>query len=189
MTSRGRLGPIGPLAVGILLVFVSSIRAFPGGPPPAVTGGFGEDTCVKCHNSYELNAGRSKGLGDVVVSGLPKEYRPGETYLVKIEVTHTQDRGVWGFQLAARLKASGEQAGELKPLDGHTQLLSEKGIQYVEHTADGTFANVFEFNWVAPGTTVGDLIFNVAGNAADGDASPVGDYIYSTSVTIPAASH
>lgn len=186
MTSRTLVAILCFPFVCVILV-CSPIRAYPAGAPPAVTGGFGEETCAKCHNTYELNAGRSSGLGDLAVSGLPEQYQPGKTYPVKVEVAHTQDRAAWGFQLAARLKESGAQAGELKPMDASTQILSEKGIQYVEHTADGIFSNVFEFNWVAPDSPVGDVIVNVVGNAANGDASPTGDYIYSTSVTIPAS--
>jgi hypothetical protein len=181
--------PLMLLGAGACLMTVAAIHAYPAGPPAGVTGGFGEDTCVKCHNSFDLNAGRAMGLGDLAVSGLPKQYQPGQTYQVKVEHTHVKDRSVWGFQLAARAKESGQQAGELKPVDDHTQVLSEKGIQYVEHTAEGTFSNVFQFDWTAPRDAVGDIVFNAAGNAADGDASAVGDYIYSTSIMIPAASH
>lgn len=48
---------------------VSSVRAYPGGPDPAVTGGFGEPTCNPsgCHNSFELNAGRASGLAGRIV--------------------------------------------------------------------------------------------------------------------------
>ena len=174
--------------VACVAVLVSvRIGAHPSAPPPGVTGGFGEDTCTKCHNTYALNAGRSSGLGALVVSGLPKEYQPGATYPVRVELTHIQDHGVWGFELAARAK-TGAQAGVLKPVDSHAQIVSEKGIQYVAHTAEGTFFNAFEFTWVAPTTSAGEVVVNVAGNAADGDASPVGDYIYSASVTIPPAS-
>lgn len=172
----------------ITLVSIST-RAYPIGPPPGVTGGFGEDTCVKCHNSFELNAGRAQHLGDVVVSGLPKQYRPGESYAVSVALTHSQDSGVWGFQFAARVREDGAQAGQLKPIDAHTQVASDKGVQYMEHTADGTFFNSFGFTWVAPANVSGDVIIHVAGNAANGDASPGGDYIYSTSITIPVASH
>lgn len=174
--------------LGCVAVVAVPIRAYPGGAPPAVTGGFGEDTCTRCHNDYELNAGRAMGLGDLAVAGLPKEYEPGRTYPVKVEVTHTQDRSAWGFELAARTK-DGLQAGALKPKDANTQILSEKGIQYVGHTADGVFSNAFEFTWVAPGSAAGDIIVNVVGNAGDGDLSPTGDYIYSASFTIPVASH
>ena len=135
------------------------------------------------------NAGRAAGLGDLLVTGFPKEYKPGETYPIKVEVTHQQDSGVWGFQLAARAKDTHAQAGALEPIDAHTQLLSLQNIDYITHTADGTFSNVFEFTWMAPATTVGEIVVNAAANAANGDASPVGDYIYSTDLSIASASH
>jgi hypothetical protein len=105
-----------------------------------------------------------------------------------VEVTQQQDSGVWGFQLATRAKDTHAQAGALKPIDSHTQILSMQNIDYITHTAEGTFSNVFEFTWVAPSTAVGEIVVNTAANAANGDASPVGDYIYSTSLSI-AASH
>ena len=174
--------------VAALSFVATSIRAYPGGPPPGVTGGFEERTCNQsgCHNTYALNEGRTAGLGDLVLSGLPEQYQPGKSYSVTVTLSHTQDRNAWGFQMAARVKESGAQAGEFKPADGNTQILLEKGIQYLEHTLEGTNSNVFRFNWVAPGSPVGDVILHAAGNAADGGLSPDGDYIYSTSATIRA---
>jgi Reeler domain len=172
----------------MLLTALVSVRAYPKGAPPGVTGGFGEQTCNECHDSFALNAGRAAGLGDVVITGFPKEYRPGDTYPIKVELTQQQDSGVWGFQLATRAQDTHAQAGTLKPLDSHTQILSMQNIDYITHTAEGTFSNVFEFTWVAPSTAVGAIVVNAAANAANGDASPVGDYIYSTSLSI-AASH
>ena len=141
------------------------------------------------HDSYALNAGRAAGMGDLVVTGFPKEYRPGETYPIKVEVTHEQDSGVWGFQLATRAKETHQQAGELRPVDSHTQILPLNEIQYITHTADGTFSNIFEFTWAAPSAASGEVVVNAAANAANGDASPVGDYIYSTSLSIASPSH
>jgi hypothetical protein len=173
-------------AYAIVVVDTTSTRAYPSGPDPGVTGGFGEMTCNQsgCHNTFELNAGKALGLGDLLVSGLPKQYEPGKTYPVKVEITHTKDRQDWGFQLAARVKATGMQAGQLEPIDGSTQVLDEKGIQYIEHTLAGTAANTFNFNWVAPTSPVGEVIMHAAGNAADGGLSPTDDYIYTTSVTV-----
>jgi Reeler domain len=181
--------------VGLFLALVysfattTSISAYPTGPDPARTGGFGEATCnsLGCHRTYKLDEGKAAGLGDLVISGLPEKYEPGKTYPVKVTVTHLQDQGHWGFQLAARVKASGVQAGELKPTDERTQIVEDKGIQYIEHTMDGIFSNVFDFSWVAPASSVGDVIMHAAGNAADGDLTPEGDYIYTTSATIPSA--
>ena len=65
--------------------------------------------------------------------------------------------------------------------------MEEKGIQYIEHTRDGIDFNVFDFTWVAPSSSVGEVIMHAAGNAADGDLTPEGDYIYTTSATVPPA--
>ena len=178
------------LPVCVLSLLVTSLRAYSGGPDAGVTGGFGEPTCNQsgCHNSLELNAGRALGLGDVVVTGFPKLYEPGRMYSIKLAVTHTQDRKYWGFQLATRVKETGAQAGELKPTDGGTQVVVGKnGIPYLEHTLEGIATNTFNFSWVAPSGPGGDVIINVAGNAADGGGSPDDDYIYSTSVTVSPA--
>ena len=171
-------------SVVIMIAAIASVRAYPKGAPPGSTGGFGEQTCNECHDSYALNAGRAMGLGDVVVTGFPQEYKAGQTYPIKVEITQQQDMGAWGFQLATRAKDTHAQAGILKPTNGNTQILSLQNIDYITHTADGTFSNVFEFTWEAPANAVGDIVVNTAANAANGDASPVGDYIYSTSLSM-----
>jgi hypothetical protein len=169
-------------------LFAASTRGYPTGPDPAVTGGFGERTCAGagCHGTYELNEGRKAKLGDVLIEGLPQQYEPGKTYPVKLVISHTQDRRHWGFQLAARVTSSGAQAGELKAADSAIQILTEKGIQYIEHTDKAITSNTFQFSWTAPGAAVGDVVLHASGNAADGDGSPEGDYIYSTSVAVAA---
>jgi hypothetical protein len=186
MTSRSVLS--GALLPGCLAL-TATVLAFPGGPAPAFTGGFDELTCASsgCHESFDLNAGRELGLGDVVISGLPQQYEPGKAYPTTVTVTHIEGRQQWGFQLAARVKATGAQAGELQSVDDYTQVLVENAIQYVEHTEEGIYTNTFEFTWVAPDETVGEVIMHAAGNAADGSVSPDGDYIYGTSVTLAPA--
>lgn len=174
------------LAVALLAVSAVSVGAFPNGPLPGVTGGFSEGTCNAsgCHNSFQLNAGRTEKLGDVLVSGLPKEYTPGATYSVRLVISHTEDRMAWGFQLATRLKDTGAQAGTLKPTDGATQVLEDKGIQYIEHTIDGIVMNTFDFTWTAPSEPRGAIVVHAAANAADGGLAPDADYVYTTEVTI-----
>lgn len=177
---------------GVLVVWAMvgtvGTQAYPLGAPAGVTGAAGEETCVKCHNTNALNAGRTEKLGDLALGGFPEKYEPGKAYTVTVELTHEQGRMAFGFQLAARTASGGMQAGALKPVDSHTQLVSDKGLQYIGHTREGTFSNVFEFTWTAPAPGAGDVLVGAAGNAADGDASPVGDFIYSTSVTIGPAS-
>lgn len=165
----------------------SPASAFPGGAQPGMTGGFNEQTCTACHDSFELNAGRASGLGDVVLAGFPPTYEPGKNYSVKVAVSHVESRGAWGFQLAIRA-GSGQQAGSLKPVDQRTQVLTLDGVEYIGHTARGSTEPEFEISWTAPGAPVGDIVVNVAANAADADTTPAGDYIYTTSVTISSAS-
>ncbi|OFW15383.1 MAG: hypothetical protein A3H29_02370 [Acidobacteria bacterium RIFCSPLOWO2_02_FULL_67_21] len=173
----------------LLSLLAASIRAYPTGPDPAVTGGFGERTCAGagCHSTYELDEGKTAKLGDILIEGLPGQYEPGKTYPIKLVNSHTQDRRHWGFQLAARAKATGAQAGELSTIDGTTQILTEKGIQYIEHTEQGITSNTFQFTWTAPSAPAGEVVMHASGNAADGDGSPEGDYIYSTSVAVSPA--
>ena len=99
-----------------LVAFVTSfslrsvpVSAHPIGPPPGVTGVAGEETCVMCHNSYELNAGREERLGDLKVTGLPERYEAGKSYAVRVELTQVEDRSLWGFQISARARHSGKK--------------------------------------------------------------------------------
>lgn len=187
MSSRCQHAGLAAVASGWALLSWASGHAYPAGPPAGVTGGFGEDTCVACHDSYELGAGREAGLGEVLIVGAPKSFQPAETYRLKVVVTHVEGRSAWGFQLSARVKRTGAQAGDLRSIDGTTRVLVANGIQYIEHTAEGIFSNAFEFDWSAPSEAGEEIVLHVAANAADGDGSSVGDYIYTTSVEIPPA--
>lgn len=174
--------------IGCVVVLAIPSGAYQAGPPPGVTGGFGEETCQGCHSTFALNEGRTSGAGDLVVSGLPERYEPGKAYRVTVSVNHKDGREAWGFQFTTRAK-DGAQAGTLEPIDGNTQILARNNVQYVEHTPEGTFSNIFAFDWTAPDGAPGDVVVNIAGNAANGDADTGGDYIYSASVMIPVASH
>ncbi len=152
------------------------------GPLPKLTGGFGEGTCTMCHLNFPLNEGRAHG-GIFQIEGAPKSFVAGETYPLSI-VIGQPGQSRWGFQLSARFANSGKQAGRLVPVDGMTQVTEFGGIQYLEQTAAGTRAGTadgtveFRFNWIAPGSPEGQVIFNASGNAANSNDNPTGDYIY-----------
>ena len=109
----------------------------------------------------------------------------------------------WGFELTARLNSDPEkgQAGDFTPVDGFTQVICEdsapkpcaSGPSFIEHTSAGTRNGTpggatFEFDWTPPATNAGPVTFYAAGNAANGNGSPTGDQIYTTSVQLaPAA--
>ena len=79
--------PLIPTATALLVGFSS-------GPLPQLTGGFQEQTCVRCHASFSLNEGRTRG-GDFHIQGVPKSYQPGRPYRLTLILNHPgQSAGV-----------------------------------------------------------------------------------------------
>lgn len=156
------------------------------GPPLARTGGFGELTCAECHLDLALNA-----LGGaLLVEGVPDSYTPGTAYVVTV-VVEGEGMGSAGFQGAARFQEGDRAAypaGRLVPLDGRTIVRSEGGVDYIHHTAEGSELRPgdlasWSFEWVAPADPA-PVVFNVTGNSANGDNSPLGDLIYTAEVVV-----
>ena len=156
-------------------------------PPPAHTGGFGEPTCTVCHFDTEADDGR----GTIELAGLPAMYVPGATYQLTLSLAHPE-LGIGGFQLSARHAdgaRQGTQAGSLRAVDARVDVTgtTDLPIQYARHTYDGTrldSAGVkrigWRIQWIAPADG-GAVVFHVAANAANDDASPLGDFIYTRS--------
>jgi len=114
---------------------------------------------------------------------------------VDITITLTQsNRARYGFEVTA-LTDSGAQAGTLIVTDSaRTQIPPSGGARtYIEHTFAGTAPSAtnqgsWTFKWRAPAIGAGRVTFYAAGNAANGNFSPDGDFIYTTTaVTQPAA--
>jgi hypothetical protein len=60
-------------------------------------------------------------------------------------------------------------------------------VQFAEHVSAGV-SNTYTVNWTAPSSaSVGAVQFNFAGNAANGDLLPTGDYIYTGVVKVSPA--
>jgi hypothetical protein len=177
---------IGALAFYMLVCACGWLLAFSSGPLPALTGEFGEATCRECHTSFPLNATG----GTFTISGVPAHYVPGQTYAITVTISKSGQRR-WGFELTSRIAGSAAQAGSLIVTDAaNTQLKTQNNIQYIEHTQPGTHLGSSQgswtFNWKAPDSAVGAVRFSAAGNAANGDSTNVGDFIYTTSVTTDA---
>ena len=117
----------------LIVPLTTLLLSFSSSPPAQLTGGFGEGTCLSCHNSFSLNAGRTLG-GDFLISGVPENYQAGQSYPIKAVISHPgQSR--WGFELSSRFTASGEQAGQLVTVDGFTRVVETGGIQYIQQTS------------------------------------------------------
>jgi hypothetical protein len=171
---------------GFIFAVVPIMLAFSGGPLPRKTGStrFGENSCTQCHGGTA-----NSGTGKLDLTGVPETYVPGQTYNVKVTLQQTgQSR--WGFELATR-KDDGTQTGTLQiGPDGFTQIITDGGVQFIEHTSVGTRAGTangpvdFNFTWKAPDTNVGEVFFSVAGNAANNNGTNTGDFIYTKEESI-----
>lgn len=156
------------------------------GPRAECTSAPGEDSCriVDCHIQYQLNSGG----GTLSLRGVPPVYQPGRRYLLTVSLAQPGQKR-WGFQLTA-LTHKHRSAGEFSLVDEKlTQLQTatrpdSSTRQYVEHTAEGSYMGTrdgpvsWELAWTAPGQQLGDVIFYTAGNAANFNKKPWGDYIY-----------
>jgi hypothetical protein len=161
-----------------------TVSASASGPTPSHTNAPGEANCTACHADFPVNS----GTGNVSISGIPANYRPNETRTVTV-TTSQSDAVIYGFQLTA-LDSTGANAGTFTlPTQNPTQMQLVHGLvdnvfrSYVEHTVDGIIPTQFgskswTVTWTAPATRKGRIGFYAAGNGADSDGSPSGDYIY-----------
>ncbi|MCW9705636.1 choice-of-anchor V domain-containing protein [Fodinibius salsisoli] len=190
----------------VLLPFFTLIAGFLFGPSPnqsipkhqrgtqsypehltgAFTGGFGEETCRSCHFDYDLNPDG----GSLSVAGIPKTIDAGQSLTITITVDRKK-LGKGGFQLSARYP-DGRQAGRFE-IEGNSRIMATSSIpdslQYVQHSKAGTKPTAqsearWQINWKAPKTVSDTIIFNIAVNAANGDQSEFGDFIYAQEITV-----
>ncbi len=181
------------------VVFPILLWAHSTGPDPRNTGAPGDTTCVQsgCHTGTTLNGG---GGNVAIAFDSGTTYTPGGKVHVTLTISDSRAR-VYGFQASSRLSSNTRdgQAGSF--IKGVQQLiLCEDGselpaagcrtsapLQFIEHSSPFR-TNVISFDWNAPSTNVGNVVFYVAANAANGDGTSLGDHIYTTSATLtPAA--
>jgi len=169
----------------------SVLLALSEGPPAATTGDafYSEPSCNQsgCHAGNAVNAAG----GSLTITGVPAQYEPGRTYPINVTISKSGQRR-WGFELAVRTAGTKAQAGTIVATDTlNTQIVTQNGVQYIEHTVNGTTLGSaqgsWNFNWTAPASAVGDIRFSSAGNAANGDFNNTGDFIYTAVVTSSAA--
>lgn len=178
--------------IGIVSFFIqpwtpNTAKASAFGPAPTFSGAPGESNCTACHSSFPVNS----GTGNVVVSGLPANYLPGQQ--IPVTVTVNQSDGViFGFQMTA-LDHTGNRSGSytipsmMPPiLQLDTGFVNGIERQYIHHTSNGLTPTEFgtkswDFTWTAPPQRAGKISLFAAGNAADSDGGTSGDHIYTTS--------
>jgi hypothetical protein len=170
------------LAVAVLAATVrlAASHAYADGAPPGFSGGFKEESCHACHFHAEVNSGG----GRVTIEGVPATFAPGERYTLTVTVTQSGMKRA-GFQLAARFADDGAQAGALAPGpgdEGRVKVESQGGVQYAGQKQTGSSVEPTDaargtIEWTAPDRR-GPVIFHVSANAADGNESADGDFVY-----------
>ena len=170
-------------------------HAYAEGAPPGFTGGFKEQSCDGCH----FHAAPNAGPGKLTIEGVPDRFVAGEAYRVTIALTQPGMK-LAGFQLAARFKDDGAQAGTLakeSDQDARVGIETSSGVQYAGQRRGGaTLPTPNESRWTvlwtaplddargcpepcrrAPSSTR-SVVFHVAANGANGDERADGDYVY-----------
>ncbi|MCC7343192.1 MAG: hypothetical protein IT170_19070 [Bryobacterales bacterium] len=128
-------------------------------------------------------------------------YVPGVKQTLRITLTHPTARR-WGFQLTARVASDPARKAGVFTSNAETQVrcglvgtaVAPCGneLEFVEHVVAGTAAEsqaarTWEVDWTPPESAVGDVIFYAAGNAANNNGANTGDFIYTATATINAA--
>ncbi len=175
----------------VTILTAMSFDVLTGNGKAGATGSPGEKSCVGCHNTYGLNS----GTGSLTIQSAALvnwKYEPDKTYTINVTVTNP-GTSLFGIGFEA-LTAAGANAGTLVP--GTTTKISNATVSgnqrtSITHTGSGntgTDSFVFTFTWQSPSTDVGDVTFYCAGNAANGNKTTAGDYIYAVSQVVKSPS-
>lgn len=149
------------------------------------TGAPGEPTCAACHGS-------TSGSGGLAIAGdfNTLQYTAGQTYNMTVTITHP-NFSKFGFNLVA-LDSGNTSIGTLTAGTGSQILTGPMSRSNITHTNAGTASSTtgsktFSFTWTAPSTYAGKVTFYAAGNAANGNNSDSGDFIYTGTLEVTAA--
>lgn len=157
----------------------------PDAPPPAHTGGFGEPTCHICHAEYELDG----PYGSVSLEDVPEVAEPGSTHRVRV-VVEAEGTVAAGFQLSARA-SDGVQAGRLRAVDDRVRVTPGAtpagDVLFAHQTQAGSTGpervrTTWTVEWVAPAAST-EVVWSLSANSANGDNSPFGDLVWTTTAS------
>lgn len=149
------------------------------GAPSHATGAPGETTCIVCHTGNPLNA----SVGAVTITA-PDTYTPGSVVQVVVRVDRSA-ASRFGFELTAK-NAAGQFVGAFDVSAPGIAFAGGSPNEHVTHApamdSDGSFS--WTIPWTAPASGSGTVTLYAAGNAANGDFSNQGDFIFTTSATL-----
>lgn len=165
----------------LIIPFSLLLFSYSGGTPGGKTGSVGDGgtTCTQCHT------GNATSQMDWITTNIPTAgYTAGESYSITLTGTHAAV-ALMGFELTSET-TDGTKQGNWMITDTDRTKLANSNTS-VTHTSSGTTptgnTNTWMVNWTAPAAGSGDINFNAAVNAANGNGMTSGDVIYTTLMT------
>ena len=169
-------------------MFLSSFIPKTSGSHISSTGAPGEQTCKQagCHADATLI---NDSITNTFVFGNNEQtYSPGQTYQIQI-IKKRSGVNKFGFQAVALAEMTETNAGLMLITDSiRTQLQDYASPPledrfYVTHTANGTIATgpdsiVWRFDWKAPSTDIGPVVFYYATNCTNQNNQNTGDELH-----------
>ena len=161
---------------GLIIVLV---LAFSANPPDGRTGAPGDGLCSDCHSSGSQS-------GNVMITGVPTDIVPGQTYSINVISTTATNSVLGGFQMVALHNDGNVNAGAMSnPSASSTVTAAGNGRTYHEHQpaqgfGGGTMVS-WSVDWTAPMTGPdGNITFYAASVLANGNGSNGGDGVVTT---------
>ncbi len=176
-----------PLAIFVSVAAIATADILSDNGKAGNTGSPGESTCTNCHSSYSLNSGG--GSINITASNMPNwEYIPGQVYHLSVTVSRSAN-SLFGLGFEA-LKANGNTPSGTFTITSPTKTtiknatvngVSRPNVVHKLNGGAGNGSYVFTFDWTAPSSDVGNIVFYAAGNACNNNGNESGDYVYKTS--------
>lgn len=169
------------LVTGILTAGMWFLMSNATGVPQAVTKAPGEanhNSCATCHDvkgNFEPSIALDVMKSD---STIVNTYNPGETYIVRIRVSATNNPKAYGFQMSSLDSLTnsdmGVWSGFGEKVKQQTLFVLQKQRKYLVQSAPKT-NGIFTANWKAPASDVGKIKFYFAGLAINQNGGTNGD--------------
>lgn len=181
------------------ILIITSVVTFPilfgqftykksAGAHPGSTGAPGDNTCAKsgCHVGFPVTVNDTT-VNQLIFSQPDSTYLPGQTYTITVR---TSNPGIqrFGFEFQAITDATSLEAGTVVVTDvlrTHevTHMVGSDFRTSVTHNTASTPElapgfNEWTFDWTAPSSNVGDIVFYYATNSTNNNNASSGDKIF-----------
>ena len=154
-----------------------------GGPSGGLTGAPGENNCTNCHAGSVQDGNNGINLLTFIEGN--ENFSAGASNAMRLSFEEGAAKN--GFQLVV-LDQDNQMAGNFSISQSNATQLRTSSIggqqrQYITHTAAGTAASEWEFDWEAP-TGLTEATFYIATNRTNSNNGSSGDVIYLSSHTV-----